>query len=287
MTSMGEPPDHVVMSFGAGVQSTTLAYLAMRCDDRLLSVTSRVPGLYVFADTGDEPRAVYSHFETMRLLIESSGSQLDAVSRGQGLAEHVEEKILAGKGGISSPPMWVATDDGGDSLPLRRGCTQDFKSKPIDKHLKAAFGVPRGYKGEALLEQWLGISADESSRMRDSREQWRRFRYPLIEMGWKRSHCIDFLDSIGVSAPRSACVFCPFHNRQEWKALMADPVERKRIVAFERMARKGWSEKGAFGTRTEPFLHRSRVPIDEVDFDAGQLTLYSMWENECEGMCGV
>ena len=279
--------DRVVMSFGAGVQSTTLACLAARRDERLLSVTKVAPELYVFADTGDEPMAVYSHLEDMRVLIESSGAEMSVVSRGQGLAEHIEEKISSGKRGISHPPMWVATDDGEDTLPLRRGCTQDFKSKPIDKHLKSAFSVPRGYKGAALLEQWLGISVDEASRMRESREQWREFRYPLIEMGWKRSHCIEFLESIGVSAPRSACVYCPFHNQQEWKALMADPVERERIVAFERMARKGWREKGAFGTRSEPFLHRSRVPIDEVDFDGGQLTLYSMWENECEGLCGV
>ncbi len=42
----------VAVSFGGGVQSTALAWLALSGDDRLPCV----PPLWIFADTGDEPR---------------------------------------------------------------------------------------------------------------------------------------------------------------------------------------------------------------------------------------
>ena len=269
------------------MQSTTLALLAATRDKRLLSVVGEPPEMYVFADTGDEPVAVYEHLEKCRVIIEEHGAQLEVVSRGQSITEHIVEKVSAGKRGISPPPLWVATADGSDSMPIRRGCTQDFKAKPIDKHLKATFKIKRGHKGPPVIEQWLGISIDEVSRMKDSKEKWRLFRYPLIEMGWKRTHCNEYLDSVGMVTPRSACSYCPFHDNNEWKALMSDPVERERIIAFERMVRSAWRDKGAFGVKSEPFLHRSRIPIDEVDFDGGQQTMFSLWNGECEGMCGL
>jgi hypothetical protein len=43
-----------------------------------------------------------------------------------------------------------------------------------------------------------------------------------------------------------------------------------------------------FGTKDDCFIHRSKKPLDEVDFsnseDEGQINMFG---NECEGMCGV
>jgi len=45
------------VSFGGGVQSSALALLCMNHDARLLAVTGgALPELFMFADTGDEPR---------------------------------------------------------------------------------------------------------------------------------------------------------------------------------------------------------------------------------------
>src|SRR5262249_41532363 len=36
--------------------------------------------------------------------------------------------------------------------------------------------------------------------------------YPLVEWGWNRSACLDYiLSKLGVVWKRSACVFCPFN----------------------------------------------------------------------------
>jgi hypothetical protein len=66
-----------------------------------------------------------------------------------------------------------------------------------------------------------------------------------------------------------------------------EPEEFQKAVDFEAAyssaKRKTVLEKGFV-----PFLHPSRVPLDQVDFstdeDNGQQVMFG---NECEGMCGV
>ena len=57
-------------------------------------------------------------------------------------------------------------------------------------------------------------------------------------------------------------------------------------VAFDRAIRHQGSK--LIGMREQQYLHRSLKPLDEVDFrtleDMGQL---NMFEDECEGMCGL
>lgn len=55
------------------------------------------------------------------------------------------------------------------------------------------------------------------------------------------------------------------------------------------MAAKGEFDeqiRKAGGMRGDSFLHRSLKPLAEVDFDKDR-NQYSLWGNECEGMCGV
>jgi hypothetical protein len=63
-------------------------------------------------------------------------------------------------------------------------------------------------------------------------------------------------------------------------------VEFARAVEFERKLQETKAESNNF--KTTPFLHRSLVPLDKVDFstdfERGQGDLF---QNECLGMCGV
>jgi hypothetical protein len=105
----------------------------------------------------------------------------------------------------------------------------------------------------------------------------------------KRRDCVAWMNAHAYpTPPRSACVFCPYHSDAEWRRLKRDePEEFAKAVQFERDYQAGKlatvSTKGF-----KPFLHSSRVPLDQVDFstdvERGQGLL---WGNECEGMCGV
>lgn len=141
-------------------------------------------------------------------------------------------------------------------------------------------------QSDALAIQWIGISLDEISRMKDSREPWLKNRWPLIEQRINRHGCHIWMSMYGYpKAPRSACRYCPYHNDDEWRRLKnEEPAEFEKAVQFEKAVR----DKSLNILESVPFLHRSCKPLSEVDFeseeDKGQL---NMFNNECEGMCGV
>lgn len=275
------------VSFGGGVQSTALAMLVIeRHPDLIRAMGDVQPELWLFSDTGDEPQAVYKHEAVMRQRILDAGMDYKRVTAGK-LSEHVLDKAKRGERGISMPPMYVSTRTG-DTMPVRRGCTRDFKIKPLDKCAKKHFEVPRGYKGEPFVAQWYGISSDEAQRMKIAQDKWRTFEYPLVKMGWSRRRCLDYLSDLGISAPRSACVFCPFHSAEEWKKVLAVPAEKAKVIDFERQLHAAWDEHGSVaGLETRPYIHSSRIPIEDVDHDKGQRSLWDSWDEECAGICGV
>ena len=140
-----------------------------------------------------------------------------------------------------------------------------------------------------MVEQWVGISLDETQRMRDSTDKWRRFRYPLIQKTpMRRAHIIRYLASKQVAAPRSACTYCPFHDNAEWKRIRAEPAEWQKAIDFEAAVHAAYDEHGhVAGLASKPYLHRQRVPLAEVNLGDDQLEMFGGMDNECAGVCGV
>ena len=122
--------------------------------------------------------------------------------------------------------------------------------------------------------------------MKPARDKWIKNRWPLIESRMSRHDCLQWMERNGYPRPpRSACVFCPFHSDDEWLRLKnEDPAAFADAVRFEKNYQNAIrSGSGFYGT---PYLHRSLKPLAEVNFDkhADQMRLF---DNECEGMCGV
>ena len=133
----------------------------------------------------------------------------------------------------------------------------------------------------------MGISLDEATRMKDSREWWCVNRYPLIDRRMSRTDCLAWLSAHGLdlsAIPKSACIACPYTNDERWRDMkMNRPDEFADAVDFDNTIRTGLP-----GIRGKAFVNRSLLPLNEVDFendeDKGQTNFF---ENECEGMCGV
>jgi hypothetical protein len=139
----------------------------------------------------------------------------------------------------------------------------------------------------ALVTQWIGISIDEASRMKPSRHPWSVHRWPVIERGMSRTDCLTWMKRRGYpEPPRSACVYCPYHDDAEWVRLRDDEPEAfAEAVRVDKLYRE---LKGKAGLRGVPYIHVSRVPLDQVVFKPKQRdTTLSLFNNECEGMCGV
>ncbi len=275
------------MSFGGGVQSTTLALLAAEKDPRLLKATQGlIPELYLFADTGDEREETYKHLEVMRSVIERHGATLLTLEAEISLSLQLIKAAHSGGRCRVTPPLWVRNDQDTAS-PVRRSCTAELKVRRLDKAARNYFEVKRARlpAGQPPVVQWLGISKDEMRRMKISTDRWRIIEHPLIEMGWTRDDCQDYLRSKGLLVPRSSCVFCPFHGSEEWKEVREQPSDWKRVLEVDQAIRNGFARHGGFaGLKREPFLLRSLQRVEDAVQSEQEKALFD-WE--CAGVCGV
>lgn len=245
-------PIHII-SLGAGVQSSTVALMAAKGE------ITPMPKCCIFADTGDEPSAVY------RWLRELERRLPFPVERAFNKAGRLSDNLV--KYGHSMIPAFMPGSMG------KRQCTTKWKLLPIIQLAKRIAG-----KGNDVV-MWIGISTDEVSRAKDSREPRITNRFPLLDAKMSRRDCVNWLYYQGiVNVPKSACTFCPYHTDAQWRGFKrANGKEWAQIVTVDSML-NGRGE----------YLHKSCKPITEVDFsteeERGQL---NMFNNECEGMCGV
>lgn len=266
-----------VLSLGAGVQSSTMALMASRGE-----FDSR-PDAAVFADTGWEPGAVYKHLEFLETVLPFP---VIRARRSQSIRDGILARRNATGGRYASIP-WHGVMPSGKLVMGRRQCTSEYKLTPIMRECRKLLGVSRrAYIAPASVEVWIGISTDEASRMMPARQQWMRNRWPLIERGMSRQSCLAWLSDNGFpEPPKSSCIGCPFHSDAHWRRMRdTAPAEWADAVLVDRKLREG----DARGMNAIEYMHPSRVPLDEVDLstaeDHGQI---NMFENECEGMCGV
>lgn len=272
------------LSLGAGVQSTALALMA----DKGLHGLPK-PDMAIFADTGWEPQSVYEHLDWLE-------TQLSfPVVRVQ--AGNIKEQILAGTNAgngrnyLGIPAHLVGTD--GSKGVARRQCTANYKVAPIRNKLRQILGAEPGKqvpKGKHV-EIWIGISVDEAARAKPSRDpSWSTHRFPLIELEFSRAQLYQWFHENfpGRYLPRSACIGCPYKGDAEWKWLKDNsPSEFEEAAFVDRALREIPVVRNAITSNgASAFLHRSRLPLAEVTFDAVQDYDDHMSE-ECEGLCGI
>lgn len=262
-----------VLSLGAGVQSSTLALMCAKGE-------YPAPDFAVFADTQAEPRSVYDWLDWLERQLPF---EVVRVTEGVGLEAHMLAALRGER--FAGVPFYTESDNvrGGT---LKRQCTSEFKLGPMNRYLRQRLGLAKGQRSNGpVVERWIGISRDEAHRMKPSREAWAVHKWPLVDMGMSRWDCLAWMERNGYPRPpKSACVFCPYHDDALWRDMRDnDPESWQRAVAMDRACRNG-----VRGTTQKLYLHRSLRPLEEVDLstaeDRGQ---YRLFGAECEGMCGV
>jgi hypothetical protein len=180
-------------------------------------------------------------------------------------------------------PFWTA--DGG---PLRRQCTREFKIRPVQRRIRELLGYDASnppHPPASSVELWMGITIDEWTRAKPSRVGFITHRWPLIDLLMSRRDCEKWFAKHYPDRPpliKSACLGCPYHSDRQWREIKRNAEEWADVIEVDRAIRN------QPGMNREQFMHRSLRPIDEVDFstpeERGQI---NMFENECEGMCGL
>lgn len=241
-----------ILSLGAGVQSSTI--LLMACKGELPK-----PDAAIFADTGWETMATYQHLEWLKVEAGKHGIPVIVVSVGNVHIDMVSAVLR--QGGCRSATMPLFTNNNGNIGILKRQCTYDYKIFPIKQQIRRMLGIkPKHHAPKDCVEQWIGISTDESQRIFTRKpDRMSVMRFPLLE--WKpmsRYQCQKWLhDNYNIIVPKSSCVGCPYHSQKEWRNLSSK--EFKDACDFDMAIRR----KG--GDRGDLFLHRSCVPLEDVD----------------------
>lgn len=268
-----------VLSLGAGVQSSCLALMAERGEYGLTK-----PDFAIFADTGWEPPAVYKHLDWLESQL---SYEVIRVSNGD-----IRENLLKGRMPDGSRflgiPAFLTNSDGTSGI-LRRQCTTHYKTNPIHEYLRNRLGIQpkRRAPRDVQVEMWLGISRDEMIRQKPDREEWVRKIYPLIRLGFTRAQLINWFKKNypDRDLPSSSCIGCPYHSDGVWKDMKHwDPKSFQDAVFIDQALRNVPDTKRA--VKGQAYLHRSRTPLAEVDFDT--VAGYSdLMIEECEGLCGI
>lgn len=256
-----------LLSLGAGVQSTVLSLMAAAGE------IGPMPDAAIFSDTQFEPAAVYEHLDWLETQLPFP---VYRVSAGNIRADSAAGCNSTGQR-FAGMPFFLSGQGMG-----RRQCTTEYKINPIHQKIRGLVGLEKGQRApkDILVEQWIGFSTDEFTRMAKSRHSWIVNRWPLLENGMSRNDCEQwFADRYDRPLVKSACIACPYRSNDEWRALSDEDFEA--ACLFDEAIRSHPKMDA------QQFVHRDRIPLREVDFstaaDAGQID----WLDACDGMCGV
>lgn len=226
-------PRPIAWACGGGVDSTAIAVLI--CQGELPP-----PDYAWIVDVGYEPSTTWDYVAnvlqprlaavgvTLQILRSSDYTQTDLV-----------------RGGYPTIPAYRKLADGRIQK-LHTHCSSGWKERVAQRWLRD--------QGVKAVEQWVGIAAEETRRVRESSHAWVRLRYPLIERGMTRADCVYLIGQAGWPLPeRTSCWLCPHRSQGDWRRLAArNPSDFARAVEAERLIQ---------ATNPDVYLHRSGKPL--------------------------
>jgi hypothetical protein len=251
----------------------------------------------IFADTQEEPQAVYRHLEWLQslegppILIRTAGRLGDHLKGGRGHRR------------FASIPAFLTSTPGQAAEGLsHRECSKEYKVEVIDRAIRReVLGLrPRQRMPKNAVTQYVGISLDEAGRFerikRMRMAQGSLFRAPLVEQHMTRIDCLDWLREVAMvphEVPRSACVFCPYHSDAEWLKVKAVPADWARAVEIDEALRvEGYVANQQMDKKM--YVHSSCQPLVQIEFKKPVAVVQStlgFWRNgfnrECMGACGL
>ncbi len=252
-----------IISLGAGKQSSFLLLEALKGKFGI------IPDMAIFSDTGCEPEYVYTYLDWLRNKV--APFPIITVTEGDIVSDTLE--YLQGKRKrVASLPLRL----GGNGGLIMRQCTNDYKIRPLRKYLQK---IRNGEK----VKLWIGISLDEIERITTSNVKYIENVYPLIDAKIRISDIIKYFKDNDLPEPsKSACLICPFHSDNYWKAFKSKyPDEFEKACKFDEAIRiyPNLSRK--------TFLSKHLKPLREIDFEQQQTLQFPELIEECGGLCGL
>jgi len=256
-----------IISLGMGKQSSAMYLMSS------MGVIDHAD-FAVFADTGAE------HPETLKYaawLIDWSKKNSDIPIY---TANHksIMTDILKGENSTGQKFASIPAFTEGGGM-VRRQCTMEYKIGQVNKKVREVLGIKKNHR-LTPVEYWIGITREEAIRMKPSRDFNITNIYPVIE--YRRGELVQWMQDQGFPIPvKSSCTFCPYQSNARWNNTKTDfPEDFEQACQVDRSIR----DASKRGSSDKLFLHKSLVPLQDIDFNDNQMDMFG---NECEGHCGL
>jgi hypothetical protein len=236
-----------IWSCGGGTQSGAIAVLIgtgklPKPDRAFMTDTGRErSGTWVFVDGFIRPQ------------LAKVGLELEIV-RASDFSDHLEP-VYTSQSGELTVLLPMFTNINGTVGKLSSFCSGKWKSDVGERWMRSV--------GITHARNWIGISVDEVSRLRNQHRTWLELWYPLVlnrETRMTRARCVDLIRSAGWHdvIPHSACWMCPNASDSEWIDMKNNfPQDFELACAIERQIQV---------QDPNAFLHPSCVPLSRVEF---------------------
>lgn len=232
-----------VLSWGGGTQSTALMLLML--DGKIKDENGNVvkPDYIMFADTKNEASFLYNQLYKVidyvkktydyDIIVTSKNKEqrpddeiIKLIENGLKYAtspyadlyqEHILNfKGVTGKIGISentktfnAMPFWVVDKNGKIGMTPTKACSFVYKTNQIMKKLRELENTKTFNKKEYLIKMYIGFSFDEISRVKPNHLSYGKNMFPLVDIGWTREMCVDFVyERLGFKPQSSVCNMC-------------------------------------------------------------------------------
>lgn len=264
------------IAYGGGTQSTALLLMALKGE-----INGVIPEFIIFSDTGWETKKTYAWIAKVNDYIERKFNKRITFTNGGNIREDVINGALHGTR-FASLPFYTRDDFGEKGMTLRQ-CSTEYKVFPVNKKIRELLGYKNRQRVKETVHLWKGISTDEIQRVKPAKAKWQIAEHPLVDIvDIDRSGCVAYVEREGLGTPaKSSCIGCPYHNAQAWREMkMNDKESWLDAVEVDNIIRRIPDYKGTL------YLHRAAMPLEEVEMMEGQMDL-DLFNNECEGMCGL
>lgn len=227
-----------VWNYGGGTQTAAIAVC-------IVKGVLPVPDIAVFADTSRENTSTWEYLnDVMQPYLSQVGVTVEIAWR------RLSTVDLYAKSGQNLLPMYTQTGK------LRTFCSGEWKRSVVERYLRQERGVKE-------CEQWFGFSFDERSRCFDSRVQWSKPRFPLVDLKITRDDCEAIIKAAGLPLPqKSSCWMCPHKRAEQWQYIRDNyPADFLKACELERQLHADDEQGGVWLTKHRKFL--DEVNIDE------------------------
>lgn len=270
--------DHVhVLSYGGGTQSTALLLKSLKD-----GINGIKPDYIIFADTGNESRAVLAQIERVNKHIkEKYGREIITVSNGN-ILNRIKKHFEEGER-MASIPFFTLNRETGKKGILWRACTDEYKITPVRREIRRLLGYKPKQRVKEIVHLWKGISTDEIQRVKPIRDKWQEAEHPLIDyLDWSRDDCVDYVNvELGFRPISSSCIICPFHSRNNWLEIKRNsPEEFEEACQIDEMIRHNPK------LDSECFLYAKHIPLRDIEAEPNSDD-GDYFDNECNGICGL